>query len=72
MTIRTVACLLRGRCGITCSTGSLSPAHPPPGCERLSDLRGRGVQKVFCAAVVPDIEYFVRTVGDSVLPVVGP
>lgn len=40
--------------------------------QRLSDLRGRGVQKVFCAAVVPDIEYFVRTVGDLVLPVVGP
>jgi alkanesulfonate monooxygenase SsuD/methylene tetrahydromethanopterin reductase-like flavin-dependent oxidoreductase (luciferase family) len=35
--------------------------------ERIAELRTRGVQNVFCAAVVPDIEYFVQTVSESVL-----
>jgi 5,10-methylenetetrahydromethanopterin reductase len=35
--------------------------------ERLGRLGDRGVRKVFCAAVVPDMEYFIDTVGSSVL-----
>jgi alkanesulfonate monooxygenase SsuD/methylene tetrahydromethanopterin reductase-like flavin-dependent oxidoreductase (luciferase family) len=36
--------------------------------ERIAELRARGVDNIFCAAVVPDIEYFVRRVGEAVLP----
>jgi 5,10-methylenetetrahydromethanopterin reductase len=32
--------------------------------DRIADLRTRGVDRIFCAAVVPDREYFISTVAD--------
>lgn len=39
--------------------------------ERIAELADRGVHDIFCAAVVPDVEYFVRRVGESVVAEIG-
>jgi hypothetical protein len=36
--------------------------------ERISQLRARGIERIFCAAVVPDLDSFIGAVAGRVLP----